>query len=315
MISSLFADVVAWFRGRRRGKMARTGRWLTFAAPPGLELLEDRCVPSATTTVPPLADIPSIVAVPDMVFASQPKGNPTVAFVGDSISWFYAYGTGAPVWSAVMAPLGMANYGVSGQTTQSLLFQLSLGQLVGINPAVVVLDIGANNLLQDDSPQATAAGVLANVAMIHEFLPLSQVVVLGILPGEQSPSSPYRAEGAQTNQLLAQMLAGEPKVTFVNLGAIFLQPDGTISPDMMFDYLHPTEQGYVDLTTELLPVIEQALFGLLPSGVTLSLPSALPSFSLPSGLPSFSLPSGFLSASGGFQASPPPSSPLPLAPS
>jgi lysophospholipase L1-like esterase len=295
MISSLFADVVAWFQGRRRS-VAGTGRLPAFAAPPCVEPLEDRCLLSSTTTVPSLADVPSLIAVPDILYATQPKGSPTVVFVGDSISWFYANGTGAPVWAAFMAPLGMANYGVSGQTTQSLLFQLSLGQLSGINPAVVVLDIGANNLLQNDSPQATAAGVLADVAMIHEFLPLSQVVVMGVLPGEQSPSSPYRAEVAQTNQLLSQMLASDPKVTFVNFGSIFLQPDGTISSDMMFDYLHPTEQGYLDLTVELLPVIETALFG-TPFPVT-----------------PLSLPDG-LSAAGGLQASPQPSSPLPMSPS
>jgi lysophospholipase L1-like esterase len=296
MISSLFADVFAWFRGRGPyGSAACTERSPAFAAPPCLEPLEDRCLLSSTTTVPPLSDIPSFIAAQDIMFATQTKGSPTVVFLGDSISWFYAYGTGAAVWSSLMAPLGMANYGVSGQTTQSLLFQLSIGQLAGINPAVVVLDIGANNLLQNDSPQATAAGVLADVAMIHGFLPLSRVVVLGILPGEQSPSSPYRAEGEQTNQLLSQMLASDPQATFVNFGSIFLQPDGTISSSMMFDYLHPTELGYLELTANLLPVIEQTLFGALPT-VT---------------LPPLSLPSGFLTSSGGFQAPPPPpSSPL-----
>lgn len=283
MISTFFAGVVKRFRGLGRG----TGepfsrRWEPSTSSPRLEVLEDRCLPSATTSVPNPADIPPIIALSDIVTAMQPKGNPAVAFVGDSISWEYANGTGAPVWSALMAPLGMANYGVYGQTTQSLLFQLSLGQLAGINPAVVVLDIGGDNLLQGDTPQAAAAGVLADVAAIHLYQPQSQVLVLGILPGEQSPSDPYRLAVTQTNHLVSQMLAGDPRAAFVDLGSLFQQPDGSISTSMMFDYLHPTEQGYLDLTTALLPAIEQDFVTNTPV-VTLpsvsSLMSAVPSVS------------------------------------
>jgi lysophospholipase L1-like esterase len=264
-----------------------------------LEVLEDRCLPSVTTTVPAVSDIPPIVAVPDILSAMLQKGNPTVVFLGDSISWQYIWGTGAAVWSAYMAPLGMDNYGVSGQTTQSLLYQLSLGQLTGINPVEVVLDIGGNNLLQGNSPQDTAAGVLADVAAIHQSLPQTQVLVLGILPGFQNPTDSYRALAAQTNQLVSQMLAGDPHASFLDLGSIFLQPDGTISDSMMFDYLHPTALGYLNLTNALLPVIEQTLIPAFSS--TLVLPSL--SFNLNSLLPV------------GNSANTPPSSTVPVSPS
>ncbi len=225
-----------------------------------VEALEARCLPSNATVVPPLSEIPTMIAVMDTAFAMAPKGNPTVVFIGDSISWQYAYGQGISVWETYMAPLGMANYGVSGQTTQSLLFQITEGQLVGIFPAVVVLDIGGNNLLQGDSPLDTAAGVVTNVVMIHQYQPQAQVLVLGVLPGMQSPNDPYRHEGAQTNQYVSQMLNSDSHATFLDFGSIYLQPDGTISTDMMFDYIHPTEQGYMDLTNALLPIIEQYLF-------------------------------------------------------
>lgn len=261
-----------------------------------MEVLEDRCLPSAAVPMPSPAEIPLLITLSDALAASAPKGNPTVVFLGDSISYQYAYGSGASVWNAYMAPLGMANYGISGQTTQSLLFQITQGQLVGINPAVVVLDIGGNDLLAGDSPLATAAGVLTDVAAIRQFLPDAHVLVLGILPGKQYPSDPYRTEAAQTNQLVVQMLSGDSHTTFLNFGSTFVQPDGVISTSMMFDYVHPTEQGYLDLTNELLPVIEQAL---LSSSTTLSATSNLPltafsSFPLASltllGIPSMSSP-------------------------
>ncbi|HEY7153609.1 MAG TPA: GDSL-type esterase/lipase family protein [Gemmataceae bacterium] len=91
--------------------------------------------------------------------ASQPKGEANIVFLGDSIAWNYQYSTGAPVRSAFVSGGGAADYGVNGQTTQSLLYQLSLGQLVGLSPSVVVLTIGTDNLSQGDTPQATAAGI------------------------------------------------------------------------------------------------------------------------------------------------------------
>jgi platelet-activating factor acetylhydrolase IB subunit beta/gamma len=197
--------------------------------------------------------------MPDILMAMQPKGAPTIVFLGDSISFEFRYGTGAAVWAAFMAPLGAVNFGVPGQTTQSLLYQLSLGQLAGINPFVVVLDIGGNNLLQGNTPQETADGVLADVATIHQSLPQAEVLVLGILPGEQSPNNPYRLAGAETNALVSQMLVGDSHATYVDLGSIFLEPDGTISNSIMFDYLHPTALGYLNFTSTFWPILQQAL--------------------------------------------------------
>ena len=294
MISTLFTAIAEWVYGQGQTSSAfnQKRRIESFAAPPTVEALEERCLPSDPSIVPPLSEIPPLIAVMDIGFASQTKGNPTVAFVGDSISWQFAYGSGVSVWATYMAPLGMANYGVPGQTTESLLFQLTQGQLIGINPAVIVLDIGGNNLLQGDSPAATAAGVITDVSLIQLFQPQAQILLLGVLPGMQYPNNPYRSEGAQTNQLVSQMLSSDPHAAFLDFGSIFLQPDGTISTSMMFDYIHPTAQGYTDLTNALLPVIEHYLF-----------PSLFPNLALPT----VSVPAVSVSV----PASPPPS-PLPI---
>jgi lysophospholipase L1-like esterase len=286
MLSSFFVDVVEWFRGLGgRRSVPSVHGFHRPAAPPRLEVLEDRCLLSNTTTIPAFADIPPIVAYPDVLMALQSKGNPALAFVGDSINFGYAYGEGAPVWATLMAPLHAADYAIPGQTTQSLLFQFSLGQLAGINPLVVVLNIGGNNLLEGDTPQATAAGVLADVATIHQYLPQSQVLVLGVLPGKESPTDPYRLAGTQTDALVSQMLAGDPHATFVSIGSVFLQPDGTISDSVMYDFLHPTILGYLDMTEALLPVIQQTIVPGAPGSSGQSGSSGLSSLSGPPTLP------------------------------
>jgi beta-glucosidase len=267
--------------------------------PLAVEELEERCVLSADTTVA-APDSPFSFTVPgDVMVAMQPKGNPGIVFLGDSITWGLANGMGAPVWSAVMVPHGAADYGVSGQTTQSLLYQLSLGQLVGIHPSVVVLTVGTNNLLEGDSPEATAAGILADVYAIHQYLPGAHVLVLGVPPGGASPTDPDRLQTEQTDALVQPLLAGAPWATFVNIAPALEQPDGSISSAVLIDTVHPTTLGYFDLMNALAAPLDQAaainidpqLASLLGSIPNEPLPFALPllmpdfpetfSFSLP----------------------------------
>jgi lysophospholipase L1-like esterase len=232
------------------------GRWVV----PSLEMLEDRCLLSAVTTVPSLASANTLTGLADAYMAALPKENPNIVFLGDSITSGFAYSSGALVWSAFWAPAGAVDYGVPGQTTQTLLYQLSLGQLVGIHPSVVVLTIGTNNLWEGDSPQATAAGIVADVHAIEAYLPAAQVLVLGVPPGGASPAEAYRLEVSQTNALVIQMLAGDPRATFINIAPALEQPDGTISHYTLSDYIHPTILGYLDLTEALAaPIVEAYL--------------------------------------------------------
>lgn len=216
---------------------------------------------SADPTVPAPLDPNSIVEWWDATMVAQPKSNPSVVFVGDSITWGYEYGTGAPVWSAYLNPLSAADYGVPSQTTETLLFQLSLGQLTGMSPSVVVLMIGTNNLIQDhDTPQQTTAGILADINAIHLYQPQAQVLVLGVPPGEASPNDPYRAAVSQTDALVSQEVAGDPRATFVNIAPAFVQSDGSIPDSILFDGIHPTEQGYLNMTNVLLaPMVDAAM--------------------------------------------------------
>jgi platelet-activating factor acetylhydrolase IB subunit beta/gamma len=251
MYSSI-SDLVNSFRGRGRAQRVYVSL--------ELEALEERCVLSADTTVPAVNPLDPAIGAADVFMASLPKGTPSVVFLGDSITWGFAYGSGAPIWSAVLAPLGAVDYGIPGQTTQSLLYQLSQGQLSGTQPSMVVLTIGTNNMLEGDSPQATAAGILADVQAIHALLPQTQILVLGTPPGAYGPFDSYRIEVNQTDALVSQSLVGDSRATFVNIAPAFEQGDGSISPAVLSDSIHPTEQGYINWMALLLPRLPQATF-------------------------------------------------------
>lgn len=44
------------------------------------------------------------------------------------------------------APLGVANYGISADQTQHVLWRIMNGEIAGLNPRLIVLKIGTNNL-------------------------------------------------------------------------------------------------------------------------------------------------------------------------
>lgn len=217
-----------------------------------VEVLEDRFLPSVN---------PIDVAVPlgDLFMTLMPRTNPSVVFLGDSITYNYAYGGGASVWNTYIAPLGAANYGVSGQNTQTLLDQLALGQLVGMHPSVVVLMIGTNDLVEGAPPLMVASGIVADVNAIHLYQPDAKVLVLGTPPASPNASDPFRIAVNQTDALLPVLLAGDPHAMYLNIASAFVRADGTISPLAMPDGIHPTDVGFLNLTTLIYPTIYQAI--------------------------------------------------------
>jgi lysophospholipase L1-like esterase len=244
-------------------------------------VLEDRCLLSADPTLPSLSDANPGVILYQSIMLELPKGDPAVVFLGDSFSFNFAYGEGAPVWAALAGPLNAANYGVAGQTTQNLLFQLALGQLDGLHPSVIVLDIGANNLRLGDTPQAAAAGIVACVEALHAIQPQAQILLIAVPPGGPTATDPYRIEAIQTDALVAQVLAGDPRTTWADVTSAFVQPDGTIPTYLMSDYLHPTVLGYLGLTEALLVPLMRAYVPALASSPAAPAPAPLSVVSSP----------------------------------
>jgi lysophospholipase L1-like esterase len=67
---------------------------------------------------------------------------------------------------------------------------------------------------------------------------------MAILPRGATPSSPLRAPIQETNLLLATRFANQPGVTYLDIGAKFLAPDGSLPAALMPDGTHPSEAGY-----------------------------------------------------------------------
>ena len=75
----------------------------------------------------------------------HPEQN-NLIFDGDSITAFWKTPNGYPTWRTHFEMLGAFDFGIAGDRTENLLWRLSQGQVDGLNPKLIVLLIGTNNL-------------------------------------------------------------------------------------------------------------------------------------------------------------------------
>jgi len=189
--------------------------------------------------------------------ARENPGPCDVIFIGDSITqgWETA---GRAAWEKLCGGRQCLNFGVSGDRTQHVLWRFQNGQLDGLKPKAAVLMIGTNNSNKDDHTEAEIlAGVQAIVRELRARLPETKVVVLAIFPRGQT-FSPQRGKILQVNQALARLADGR-MVHFLDLGPRLILDDGSISKDIMPDYLHLSGKGYQIWAEALEPLLRELL--------------------------------------------------------
>jgi lysophospholipase L1-like esterase len=162
-----------------------------------------------------------------------------VAFVGDSIT---ARWRGSENWEKHWGKYRAVNMGIGGDQTQHVLWRLHNGQLDGYKAKLFVVMIGTNNLWgRDSDPEHAAAGVKAILDLIQEKQPQAKILLMSVLPTGEKPN-PGREKRAAVNELISKFAAGN--VEYVDVWHKFLEPDETISKEVMHDFLHLAPGGY-----------------------------------------------------------------------
>jgi len=190
--------------------------------------------------------------------AAAAQYKPIVLFVGDSITASWA-STGKPAWDKYFAPLRSYDLAIGGENTQASLWRFEHHALDNLNPKVVVLMIGTNNLFIN-STEDTVHGILAVVYQLKLRLPKSKILLLGILPRGLTPSnSVLRSKIRDTNLKLAAI--DWKKVSFLDISETVLSPDQSVNSSLIPDGVHPSEEGY----NRMAPQVSKALNKLLLS--------------------------------------------------
>jgi len=171
------------------------------------------------------------------------QGGIDLLFHGDSITDFWVQGdANTAMFNKYFGAMHTANFAISGDTTQGVLWGLRNGEGQGFQPKAVMLMIGTNNSGAYTGPEI-AEGVGAVVLELRQDFPDAKILLLAIFP-RGVPGDAVRDKIAEANRIISR-LNDQQHVFYLDIGAKFLDEKGYFLPDSFRpDNLHPLAKGY-----------------------------------------------------------------------
>ncbi|MFM7321015.1 MAG: GDSL-type esterase/lipase family protein, partial [Armatimonadota bacterium] len=192
-----------------------------------------------------------------------PAMRPDVVVIGDSIFHYWGGAPVAPIvrneaaWRRAFGERSL-NLGFGWDRTENVLQRIVDGELEGLDPKVVVVAIGTNNLSVSTADE-TIDGVDAVCRAVHARLPRARVLVLAILPRADASRLPARLD--RVNFGLQTRLQPGPWMDVVDVGNTFLDSRGALRSAWFSDGLHPNAEGYDQLADCIAPLIARLRAG------------------------------------------------------
>jgi len=199
------------------------------------------------------------------------KGGIDLYFLGDSITrrWGTSdekYKSFLENWRQNFFGWNAGNFGWGGDTTQNILWRLENGELDNVNPKVIVLLAGTNNV-GNKAPQteAEAAAKAADVAkgikaildLCRRKAPKATIVLMGIFPRNDNPA--VMPVINRINKQIAKFADGK-KIKFLNINKKMADKQDKLLPGVtVADGLHLDVKGYQIWADALKPVLKKLL--------------------------------------------------------
>lgn len=175
-----------------------------------------------------------------------------LVFVGDSITTRWPQ----ELLNEHFGAYRPANFGVGGDWVQNVRWRIENSNLDKVSVQVAVLLIGTNNLSNQFTEEEISTGIGLLLESLWGKSPTTKVLLLGVLPRGASMEDPINARIADLNQRLSALAAANPdRVTFLDVGPALVEPDGSISPEVMPDRLHVAMPGYERWLEVMKPVL------------------------------------------------------------
>jgi lysophospholipase L1-like esterase len=247
------------------------------------KLLKKGRISRGTVGGPPAAKVPAgqpeertdeeAKAVHERLLEKARKGGIDVYFEGDSIVRRWA-GADYPEllahWNRTFQGLRAANFGCGADKLQNILWRLNNGELDGVNPKVVVLLAGTNDV--GDTVQARLRRGLADkrtggrVGMVEDILKgfkailnvlrakaqQSVIIVTGIFPrNDDMEMIPLIFK---INKRLSKLADGK-KILYLDVNGKLADKKGKLFEGMTQDQVHPTLKGYQAWADGLKPML------------------------------------------------------------
>ncbi len=189
------------------------------------------------------------------------KGGIDVYFEGDSIT--RRWGTSDEAWKDNLANWkanffgwNAADFGWGADSCQNILWRLRNGELDGVNPKVIVLLAGTNNIGAGESADDVALGVQAVVKTCRKKAPNATIILTAIFPRNDNVA--YLPTIQAANEKLKGFSDGK-RIRFLNINSGLADANGRLFEGMTVDNLHPTVKGFQVWADGLKPVLTELL--------------------------------------------------------
>jgi len=192
-------------------------------------------------------------------------GGIDVYFIGDSITRRWGatdYPDLLANWRRNFFGWNAGNFGWGADRTQHILWRLEHGELDGVNPKVIVIQAGTNNIGAKPGGAATVAeitrGLTAILDLCRQKAPRATVILTAIFP--RNDNMAVMPDIDRVNANLARLADGR-NVRYLSVNDKLADNDGRLFAGMMHerDKLHPTLQGYQVWADGLKPILTDLL--------------------------------------------------------
>ncbi|MBO7435882.1 hypothetical protein J6U76_07840, partial [bacterium] len=192
------------------------------------------------------------------------RGDFKVAFYGDSITQQWEEdGHGLKIWQKYFAdgPYKAIEFGYGGDSTHHLLWRLDNGEMTGLEPDVVVIQIGTNNSWNQPEypPMDTVLGVKAVLDKLRSRFYISRIILCAIPPCGEKKDDPRRIKNDAINAEMIKM-CDHHTVFWCDWAKDFVNEDGVLDRRLMPDFVHPNELGFQKWFEGLKPMLDWMLY-------------------------------------------------------
>jgi platelet-activating factor acetylhydrolase IB subunit beta/gamma len=176
-----------------------------------------------------------------------------VLLVGDSITIQWG-----DAWKKHFPNLKAINIGIGGDKTQNVLWRLDHGGVEGLQPKLILLMIGNNNMFftPETGIESVAKGIEMCMKNLCDRFPKIPIIVAKILPAHE-PNNRFYEDIKKTNAALDPLnLESNPNVFVLDMWNDFTTADGKINKELFTsDNIHLSPAGYAAYANLLHPLI------------------------------------------------------------
>jgi lysophospholipase L1-like esterase len=197
------------------------------------------------------------------LLAKRTQGKIDVYFMGNSIARRWGatdYPEFLANWKANFFGWNAADFGWGADRIEHMLWRIENGELDDVNPKVIVIEAGTNNVGAQPGGEEKIADITrgwrALLDLCRRKAPNATIILTGIFP--RNDNMAVIPEINRINENIARFADGKT-IRYVNINDRLADKNGKLFDGMTVDNLHPTVRGYQIWADALKPIFTELL--------------------------------------------------------